>query len=153
MNIDHEINESSEPKRKDRTLIFEFIIALSALILIFVLLYLLEHETDLKFPDLDLSYILDEDKTSPSKTIDDVDYKIINTQGIVNDQSSLSEIMAKAKEGDANAQYQLGGVYAFAKGVPQNYEEALKWYRLAAKQGLPKSQYNVGWIYYLGKGE
>ena len=42
---------------------------------------------------------------------------------------------AAAAQGDAYAQYNLGGMYANGKGVTQDYKEAIKWYRLAADQG------------------
>ena len=43
----------------------------------------------------------------------------------------LKETKAKAKKGDAEAQYNLGAMYANGQGVPQDYKEALKWFRLA----------------------
>ena len=39
-----------------------------------------------------------------------------------------------------------------AEGVPQNYAEALKWYRLAADQGDASAQYNLGVMYDNGQG-
>ena len=39
-----------------------------------------------------------------------------------------------------------------AEGVPQNYAEALKWYRLAADQGHASAQYNLGIMYANGQG-
>ena len=38
------------------------------------------------------------------------------------------------------------------QGVPQNYAEAVKWYRLAADQGSAAAQTNLGDIYDLGHG-
>ncbi|MGB7369299.1 MAG: sel1 repeat family protein, partial [Methylovirgula sp.] len=40
-----------------------------------------------------------------------------------------------ADQGNADAQYNLGVMYANGQGVPQDYAEAAKWYRLAADQG------------------
>ena len=37
-----------------------------------------------------------------------------------------------AEQGHQWAQRRLGSMYAEGKGVPQDYQEALKWYRLAA---------------------
>src|SRR5262245_53427428 len=37
-----------------------------------------------------------------------------------------------AERGNPSAQFYLGFMYANARGVPKNYAEALKWYRLAA---------------------
>ena len=36
--------------------------------------------------------------------------------------------------------------------MPQDYAEAVKWYRLAADQGLSNAQLDLGNIYYYGKG-
>lgn len=57
-----------------------------------------------------------------------------------------------AEQGDAAAQYNLGGMYANGWGVPQDYAEAVRWYRLAAEQGYAFAQYNLGHIYSTGEG-
>ena len=41
-----------------------------------------------------------------------------------------------AEQGYADAQYNLGVMYANGHGVSQDYAEAAKWYRLAAEQGM-----------------
>ena len=38
------------------------------------------------------------------------------------------------------------------QGVPQDYAEAVKWYRLAADQGMGEAQYNLGVMYKNGLG-
>ena len=43
-------------------------------------------------------------------------------------------------------------MYAEGKGVPQDYQEALKWYRLAAAQGNTPAQYSLGLAYEIGQG-
>ena len=40
-----------------------------------------------------------------------------------------------AEQGYAEAQFRLGLLYEFGKGVPENDAEAVKWYRKAAEQG------------------
>ena len=42
-------------------------------------------------------------------------------------------------------------MYAEGQGMPQNYTEAVKWYRLAADQGDADAQTNLGTMYYFGK--
>ena len=37
-------------------------------------------------------------------------------------------------------------------GVPQDYKEAVKWYRLAAEQGDAEAQNNLGVMYDKGRG-
>ena len=43
-------------------------------------------------------------------------------------------------------------MYANGEGVPQDYAEALKLYRLAAEQGHAKAQTNLGMLYVSGQG-
>ncbi len=38
-------------------------------------------------------------------------------------------------------------MYDNGQGVPQDYAEAVKWYRLAAEQGYAYAQYNLGVMY------
>jgi TPR repeat protein len=57
-----------------------------------------------------------------------------------------------ADQGHASAQFNLGISYDNGQGVPQNYAEAVKWYRLAADQGDASAQYNLGQMYRLGEG-
>ena len=38
------------------------------------------------------------------------------------------------------------------RGVPQDYKEAVKWYRLAAAQGVAGAQHNLGVMYGNGQG-
>ena len=50
------------------------------------------------------------------------------------------------------AQNNLGGMYEFGRGVPQDYGEAVRWYRLAADQGHASAQRNLGGMYADGRG-
>ena len=50
------------------------------------------------------------------------------------------------------AQYNLGGMYALGRGVPQDDAEAVKWYRKAADQGDAIAQHNLGVMYSDGLG-
>jgi len=63
-----------------------------------------------------------------------------------------SEYMALAKKGDADAQAELGLCYYEGKGVDKNYDEAVKWYRLAVEPGNEKAQNRLGNCYYYGNG-
>jgi len=66
--------------------------------------------------------------------------------------TAAREYRKAAEQGHADAQYILGVMYNFGKGVPENYTEAIKWYRKAAEQGHADAQHNVGIMYYLGLG-
>ena len=50
------------------------------------------------------------------------------------------------------AQFVIGYMYQYGKGVPQDYAEAARWYRKAAEQGNAKSQHNLGYMYDKGQG-
>ena len=39
-----------------------------------------------------------------------------------------------------------------SKGVPQDYQEAVKWYRIAAAQGYAPAEYSLGVAYEKGQG-
>ena len=44
-----------------------------------------------------------------------------------------------AEQGDAESQLKLGSMYSRGKGVPQDYGEAVRWYRKSAEQGYAKA--------------
>lgn len=55
--------------------------------------------------------------------------------------------------GDAEAQFIVGVMYEYGHGgVPQNHNQAFKWYRLAAEQGSVKAQFTLGYKYNKGIG-
>ena len=56
----------------------------------------------------------------------------------------VEELRARAEQGDADAQANLGLMYYNGEGVPQDYAEAVRWFRLAAEQGDADAQYNLG---------
>ena len=66
--------------------------------------------------------------------------------------AEVSRYQQRAEQGDAFAQYQLGRVYARGDGVPQDFQEALRWYRRAAEQGNRFAQYQLGRVYARGDG-
>jgi TPR repeat protein len=63
----------------------------------------------------------------------------------------LKVLLFKAEAGDAKAQSILGNVYLDGQGVPQDYAEAIKWYRKAADQGDAEAQYSLGEMYDIGQ--
>ena len=62
----------------------------------------------------------------------------------VGQDSGFTETLELASQGVAVSQYNLGVMYANGEGVPQDYAEAVRWYRLAADQGLGEAQLNLG---------
>ena len=60
-------------------------------------------------------------------------------------QSSSYEINKQlAEQGDVSSQYNLGQMYAYGEGIPEDDTEAVKWFRLAAEQGYARAQFNLG---------
>ena len=51
------------------------------------------------------------------------------------DSKSLRGICVAAEQGSDHEQRLVGTMYYEGIGVPQDYSEAVKWYRLAAEQG------------------
>ncbi len=58
----------------------------------------------------------------------------------------------RADQGDAEAQYTLGAMYARGEGVPQDDTKSVKWHRKAADQGYAKGQFLLGLAYRDGLG-
>ena len=64
----------------------------------------------------------------------------------------LDGTRAKAGRGDAEAQKEMGSIYARGQVVKQNYAEAARWYRSAADQGHAGAQAALGELYEAGQG-
>jgi hypothetical protein len=62
------------------------------------------------------------------------------------------EWLQLAEKGDAKAQNAIGVMHAKGQGFPQDYTEALKWYRKAAKGGYLAAMRNLGGMYASGEG-
>jgi TPR repeat protein len=67
-------------------------------------------------------------------------------------QTAFQKFMPAAESGNADAQVNVGAMYANGEGVAQNFDEALKWYRLAAEQGNAAAQNRLGSMYDDGVG-
>jgi uncharacterized protein len=64
---------------------------------------------------------------------------------------ALKKLHPLAEQGNALAQNSLGVMYVEGKGVSQDSDEAIRWFRKAADQGLAEAQTNLGWMYVEGK--
>ena len=62
------------------------------------------------------------------------------------------EYKAKAEQGDAEAQFNLGFCYDDGRGVAKDYGEAVKWYHKAAGQNFAPAQFNLCYCYANGQG-
>ncbi len=61
-------------------------------------------------------------------------------------QSPGQKLISAARQGDAEAQFNLGRIYHDGIGVKQNNTEAADWYRRAAKQGHGEAQNRLGML-------
>ncbi|HHF6253696.1 TPA: tetratricopeptide repeat protein, partial [Haemophilus influenzae] len=68
-----------------------------------------------------------------------------------NYQTAFKLWLPLAEQGDAQAQFNLGTMYADGRGVKQDDVEAVKWFRKAAEQGVANAQAMLGFLYFLGK--
>jgi TPR repeat protein len=68
------------------------------------------------------------------------------------DTNSIENIKTNAERGDATAQYKIGAIYYRGQGVPQDFTEAVKWFRKAAEQKFAAAQYDLGVCYRDGQG-
>ena len=65
---------------------------------------------------------------------------------------SLADLRVRAEQGDAEAQVELGHMYANGDGVPEDDAEAVRWFRLTAEQGHVEAQFVLGILYAAGNG-
>jgi len=67
-------------------------------------------------------------------------------------EDKARQIQTLAEQGDAKSQSHLGYLYYVGEGVPQDYSQAVAWYRKAATQGDKDAQYNLAVAYAFGEG-
>ena len=90
-------------------------------------------------------------KISPALLV----FVLLAAAGFAADMPLVAEWRKKAEAGEAKFQELMGECYADAYssfGVPQDFAEAAKWYRLAAEQGYGMAQNNLGLMYDRGTG-
>ena len=64
--------------------------------------------------------------------------------------NDVKKLRTLAEQGNADAQFQLGGRYCTGKGVPSDAVESIKWFRAAAEQGHAEAQGALASRYYYG---
>src|SRR5690606_33273065 len=58
--------------------------------------------------------------------------------------AGVEALMARARAGDAEAQFQVATAYDWGEGAPRDGAEALKWYELSASSGHAEAQNSMG---------
>lgn len=67
-----------------------------------------------------------------------------NSISALNDK--INDIKKAAAQGDARAQTNIGAMYENGRGVPQDEEQAIYWYRKAVEQGDGRAQRYLRWM-------
>jgi len=67
-------------------------------------------------------------------------------------EQNFSVCQLAAKNGEVDAQKELGSLYFTGEGVQQDFAQALYWYTQAAEQGHAVATYNVGVLHDKGLG-
>jgi len=67
-------------------------------------------------------------------------------------EAQEAALRSEAEQGDATAQLRLGMMYYIGNVIPQNYDEAAKWFRMAAEQANPEAMFRYGCMLYYGRG-
>lgn len=68
------------------------------------------------------------------------------------DPATMAALVARARAGDAAAQWQVGQAYFEGRGLPQDNVRAAAWYARSAAQGNAEAQAHLGWAYHAGAG-
>lgn len=63
-------------------------------------------------------------------------------------EENIEILLSLAEEGNADAQYKLGGRYLFGSGLAQDYVKAREWLEKSAAQNNSDAQWLLGGIYY-----
>jgi uncharacterized protein len=81
------------------------------------------------------------------------DWAVLDGYGVQQDQKQAAYwYELAAKKGHAEAQFNLGRLYATGNGVPKDEEQAARWVRAAASQGYAPAQARLGVRYANGMG-
>src|SRR5262245_33954200 len=72
------------------------------------------------------------------------------TPATPDDNAAFSSVMAGAEAGDAEAQNRVAWLYFKGRSVPQDFAQALAWFRRAADAGFAPAQTNVGMMHHNG---
>ena len=67
-------------------------------------------------------------------------------------QRTINKLAEQAREGSAEAHFQLGKRYWGGRGLEQNRAEAVRRWHAAAEKGHAKAQYYLGSAYWYGNG-
>jgi len=67
-------------------------------------------------------------------------------------ETAFRELVPLAEQGHQRAQFQVGELYSYGRGVTKDYTMAAKYYRMASEQGHAVSQRSLAFLYFMGRG-
>jgi uncharacterized protein len=79
-------------------------------------------------------------------------FLLLGIPAVCQTTAPISELAQHAESGDIQAQFELGRAYEDGKGVAQEDEQAVQWFRKSADQGNAQAQNALGVMYALGRG-
>ena len=62
-------------------------------------------------------------------------------------EEALTQYRTLAEKGDSHALTMVGWIHEHGLGVPQDDDEAVKWYKLSAKLRSPSAEFNLGALF------
>jgi len=68
------------------------------------------------------------------------------------DVKALPLYLQLAEQGNVDAQFQVGMIYAMGAGIAEDDKQAVAWFGKAAEQGHREAQTKLGFMYAIGKG-
>jgi TPR repeat protein len=92
------------------------------------------------------------DHTAVKKTVEATSTVTALTVKKLTPEEKFSELQKEAGAGDAEAQIQIGIMYAEGNGIPKDATKAIEWLQKAAMQGHARGQYDLGLAYSRGEG-
>ena len=82
-----------------------------------------------------------------------VRYASVNDVGrVINPMIVVGQLDGGALQGNGQAQFAIGALYAAGDSLPKDESKAVAWYEKSAKQGVVDAQFNLGVMYAAGRG-
>ncbi len=66
--------------------------------------------------------------------------------------AALTRYLQRAEQGDPIAENNLGEMFADARGVPEDNQKAVEWFKKSAARGYPPAEVNLAVAYLFGQG-
>jgi uncharacterized protein len=116
--------------------------------------------TDMEFNATYYFIITVEDDSGQIRKSKEMSYTVVSAEGSIQVVDILSHSEPSAAISDSKPTNKVSTPetqdvtlgWEDGRGVPQDYAEAMKWYRKAADKGNARAQFNLGFMYYDGKG-